>query len=258
MLVWASDARGCHSVEISVYDLDSMVSMGLLINRSTVTGIGLFLAAGCGGATAPGKNQDAGTLASCGSNCSPAQIAASCSATCDKIAQAGCSPPNGTRCPMNCESLPSITPGCASVVGAFYRCIESVQPSCSDSGAVVFAGCEAESEAVVACLADSGLLAAPAASGTGPSGGVCMPANECPGIPRPPLLGFSSCVGTGSQAGPDSPLVSTSTCKDSAGNVWRGVCSGSNCTCTYNGASSCVCTLSGADAGCHSCCPGMD
>ena len=219
----------------------------------------LCLALGCGGVTSTSQKNDAGTLAECGSNCSPAQLADACSAACDKIARARCSSASSVDCATSCESLPSMAPACVPLAYAFLRCLASAQPTtCSTSGAVVSAACDPAQQAVTECLADSGVLPSPpAARGGGPPGSVCasVPADVCPGIPRP--TGVSSCSGSGG-AGPNAPVMTTTQCQDPTGNTWQASCTGSTCICTYKGSSlaaRCTCTMTGPNNTCP-CCPG--
>jgi hypothetical protein len=217
----------------------------------------LSLAVGCGGNTNT-SNDDAGASTACNGNCSPAQIAAACSVACDKVAKAGCPRTSNADCPANCASLPSMAPpACASAQEAILRCAESAQATCTATGEVQFPACEAADQALIGCLADSGAFGTPPtayAYDGGPSSGACasVPADVCPSIPRP--TGASSCGGFGG-AGPNAPAMTTTQCQDRAGNTWQASCTGSTCTCTYNGGSSCMCTMTGPNNTCP-CCPG--
>jgi hypothetical protein len=241
--------------------------------------LALLSAIGCGGATSSGEPSDEGPLSTCGDNCSVAQIAASCSATCAKITQAGCSA--GADCPMSCAAVTSMSPSCVALVDGFLRCVESVQPLCSDAGMVQFVGCDSQQQALGTCFAQSGssgptptqsTVGAPPSGPTptpstdgapsagppiGPSAnaGGCadVPASVCPAIPRPTVAGPSSCSGSGG-GGPNGTATSQTTCEDSAGNVWQSECAGSTCTCAYNGGQACTCTITGPPM--CSCCPG--
>ena len=221
---------------------------------SGTTLIALWSAVGCGGSELASQDGDAGPLARCGGNCSPAQVAASCSATCDKVARTGCSV--AADCPMSCAALPSMTPSCAAVADEFIRCVESLQPTCSDSGTAQFLGCDTQQQALRACVADSGSSGMTATTGNGPPGGPCgdVPASVCPDIPRP-VAGAGACSGGGS-GGPNGTTTSQTSCQDSAGNVWQAECAGSTCTCAYNGGQACTCTMTGSAGSCSSCCPG--
>jgi hypothetical protein len=227
--------------------------------------LALSSAIGCGGATSSPQSGDEGSLATCGDNCSIAQVSASCSDICGKIAQAGCSV--DAQCPMSCAAVISMSPSCAALVDGFLRCVESVQPICSDAGMVQFAGCDTQQQALGACFAQSGssgptpspsaVGAPPAGPSIGPSAnpGGCadVPASVCPAIPRPMVAGPSSCSGGGG-GGPNGTTISQMTCEDSAGNVWQSECAGSTCTCAYNGDQACTCTITGSPT--CSCCPG--
>jgi hypothetical protein len=242
----------------------------------------LLSAIGCGGAVSSSQSSDPGPLATCGDNCSAAQVSASCTDICGKIAQTGCSV--GAQCPMNCATSTSMSPSCVALFDDFLRCAESVQPTCSDAGKVQFVGCDVQQEAVTACLAPSvgspatpgpGPVAAGSAAGstisvsadagappagpsTGPSTGPCaaVPATVCPNIPRPPVAGAGLCSGSGTAApnGTKTSMTSMTTCQDSAGNVWQSEYVGSSCTCAYNGGQACTCTMTGPPT--CSCCPG--
>ncbi len=215
----------------------------------------LWSAVGCGGAALSSQDGEAGPLATCGDNCSAAEVSASCSAICNKIAQTGC--PITADCSMSCAAESSMTPSCAAVADGYLRCIESSQPTCSDSGMVRFVGCDAQQQALQGCIADggsSGETASP--DGNGPGASCNVPANVCPKIPRPTGgAGASSCSGGGG-GGPNGPTTSQTSCQDSAGNVWQSECTGSTCTCAYNGGQACTCTMTGDAGSCSSCCPG--
>jgi len=210
--------------------------------------------AGCGGATLAGSDGGGGPLNRCGGDCSPAQVAASCSAICGKIAQTGCSA--GAECPMNCAAVATMTPSCATLADGFLRCLESASPAC-DSGTVEFPDCDSEVQALGDCLIDSGSIGATAAPGSGPTGGLCgdVPATVCPNIPRSGA-GVTSCSGSGG-GGPNGVVAFTASCQDGVGDVWAADCSGSTCTCTYNGAESCACAMTGPTGLC-ACCPGTN
>jgi hypothetical protein len=219
-----------------------MKASGILCGAWSVA---LCLAVGCGGRADSGPNTGAPPLATCGDSCTPAQVSASCSATCDKIARAGCSAGSGD-CVTGCSGSVSMTPACSSQALAFLRCIETKEPTCSGSGMVQgFVGCDSQQQAVEGCTRGSPNPA------TGPLGAV--PASVCPGIPRP--VGAGECSSSASVApGSNGPTACTTSCQDSTGNNWQADCSGSTCTCTYNGGQSCTCAMTGA--GCTSCCPG--
>jgi hypothetical protein len=171
-----------------------------------VTWVGLFVGVGCGGTT--NKDNDAGALATCGSNCSAGQVAAACSAVCDKIARAGCSQSDTADCPRSCASIPIMTPACASLADAYIRCLESAQPTCSDSGILDFFECDPAQQALLACRGDSGAFGTPpTAVGGGPASGLCdnPAADVCPSIPRP-AVGLMACSGSGG-AGPNAPAT---------------------------------------------------
>lgn len=220
-----------------------MRSGGILSGAGWVV---LCLAVGCGGQTNSSSNGGTGPLATCGDNCSPGQVSASCSTICDKIAQARCSSGNGD-CMTGCMGTVSMTPECSSQALAFLRCIEAMEPTCSDSGlAQYFAGCDSPQQALETCYV------ARSNPAKGPSGGV--PASVCPVIPRP-SAGIGECsAGANASAGGSAPTTCSAACQDTTGNRWAADCSGSTCTCTYNGELACTCTMTGT--GCSSCCPG--
>jgi hypothetical protein len=219
-----------------------MKASGILCGACSVA---LCLALGCGGRADSRPNAGSGPLATCGDSCSPAQVSSSCSAICDKIAQAGCSAGSGD-CVTGCATSVSMTPACSSQALAFLRCIETMEPTCSASGmAQSFVGCDSQQQALEGCYRGSSNPA------RGPGGAV--PASVCPGIPRP--VGGGECSASVSVApGSNGPTACGASCQDSTGNKWQADCSGSTCTCTYNGGQSCTCAMTGA--GCSSCCPG--
>jgi hypothetical protein len=205
----------------------------------------LCLAVGCGGQTNSGSNGSAGPLATCGDTCSPGQVSASCSTICNKVAQTRCSSRTGD-CMTGCMNAVSMTPECSSQALAYLRCIEAMEPMCSDSGMLqYFAGCDSQQQALESCYAGSSNPA------RGPSGAV--PSSVCPDIPRPVGIGECSAGAAGS-AGGSGPATCNAACQDNSGNRWAADCSGSTCTCTYNGMMPCTCTMTGP--GCSSCCPG--
>ena len=103
----------------------------------------------------------------------------------------------------------------------------------------------------MACLDDSGV--ATTVGNTTPVPVGVVPDSVCPNIPRP--VGGGSCSGTASSGSAGMPTCS-STCNDTAGDVWEAVCGGTTCTCTYNGVDMCTCTMTGTTGSCVSCCPG--
>jgi hypothetical protein len=208
--------------------------------------VALCLAAGCGGRADSGSGSGTGPLASCGDSCSPAQVTASCSGTCDKIARAQCSSGSGD-CVTGCADTVSMTPACSSLALAFLRCLETQEPTCSDSGtAQYFGGCDSQQQALETCFVGSSNPA------KGPAGTV--PASVCPDIPRP-SAGESSCsAGASVMPGSNGPATCNVSCQDGKRNTWAADCSGSSCTCTYNGGLPCTCVMTGS--GCSSCCPG--
>jgi hypothetical protein len=226
--------------------------------------VALLSGIGCGGATSSTQSSHEGPLATCGDNCSAAQVSASCSEICGKIAQTGCSV--DAQCPMSCAAVTAMSPSCVALVDGFLRCVESVQPGCSDAGMVQFVGCDSQQQALAACLgqsSSSGPTPTPSSVGAppvgssispSPSAGGCadVPASVCPAIPRA-VTGPISCSGGGG-GGPSATTTSQTTCEDSAGNVWQSECAGSTCICAYNGGQACSCTITGP-ATC-SCCPG--
>jgi hypothetical protein len=84
-----------------------------------------------------------------------------------------------------------------------------------------------------------------------------VPADVCPDIPRLSAAGPSACSGGGGGT-PGGPVTSMTSCQDGAGNTWSASCTGSTCTCTYNGGAPCTCTVTTAPGMCGSCCPGTD
>ena len=132
---------------------------------------------------------------------------------------------------------------CAPLADGFIRCMDSVQPDGSDGGNEAFAACAPEQLALASCYVAAGVSGQPAP----------VPADVCPGIPRPPAV-LASCS-AGESVGGTSGENCTSSCQDNAGNVWAAKCLGSTCTCTYNGGRACTCTMTDPDVGCNSCCP---
>jgi hypothetical protein len=59
------------------------------------------------------------------------------------------------------------------------------------------------------------------------------------------LLGAGWVVSAGGSAaaGGGGPQSCTASCQDSTGDRWAADCSGSTCTCTYNGKLPCTCTM---------------
>src|SRR5260370_40875957 len=99
----------------------------------------------CGGATT-GSDGAAGSLGQCGSRCSPAPVASSCSTFCEKFAAAAC--PSSTpdpACASHCAATTALTAPCASVVIALLSCTQSVQPVCTSIGTAL-SGCAAQTQ----------------------------------------------------------------------------------------------------------------
>ncbi len=206
---------------------------------------------GCGARTTDAGDQ--GALASCGDNCSPAQVSASCADICQKIAQSGCSS-GSNDCMTSCSQLPAMAPSCTSAAYAFLRCLEGMQPTCDSSGEAQFlGGCDSQEQALSNCVGTSTTVTVTnPGGGTGPG---TVPDTVCPGIPRP-SGGERSCSGFGSAAGSSGTTTCTSSCSDGAGNLWEADCAGSTCTCTFNGIDACTCPMT--TSGCASCCPGTN
>src|SRR5215831_20160386 len=110
----------------------------------------LCLAAGCGGRAGSNSGAPAGPLATCGDRCSQSEVSDSCSSTCAKIAQAGCS--TGSDCATGCSKSLSTEPSCSSFALAFLRCLETAQPTCSASGQPEFVACDSAQKDVEDCL----------------------------------------------------------------------------------------------------------
>jgi hypothetical protein len=211
--------------------------------------LALEAAVGCVDDAQSSQEGDAGPLATCGDNCSLAQVAAACSDTCGKAAEAGCSA--GSDCAKDCSDMASTGP-CAPLAYAFLRCLETTQLTCLDSGTAQTGPCDSQREAFGACTSDS----AAAAPTSNPFGGACggVPSDVCPDIPRP---GPATVCNAAGDPGPNGPMTSTASCQDRAGNVWNADCTGSSCTCTYNGGNACTCTSPASVGPCStSCCPG--
>jgi hypothetical protein len=227
-----------------------MKTAGVVLGAATVA---FWSAVGCE-AGSVGRLVDTGPLATCGDNCTATEIAASCQATCDKIARTPCSVGPSSDCTTGCSNLVPMAPTCAPLALAFLRCIEPLEPTCSDAGIADFTPCDSAQQALSGCVADAGT--SPTVP-SGPAGGG-VPADVCPNIPRPAAGGAGACSGGGgASSGEDAgaPTCTTS-CQDSKGNVWAANCTGTTCICTFNGGQACTCTMAGAGGGCTSCCPG--
>lgn len=231
-----------------------MRKLGLLDGAALVALLSVF---GCSGKAQSGakgaadSGGNAGPLATCGDTCTAAEITASCMMTCDKIARSACSSGNGNDCPMSCPALVSMSPSCMSVATDFLRCIEPVDPTCAEAGIAQYSGCDAQQQALTDCL-NGGLSPVPT---PGSSSGSTVPSSVCPSIPRPAAGGAGACSGGGGAGGSGGPQTCTTSCQDMTGNTWQANCSGSTCTCTYNGGMACTCAMA-SSGGCSSCCPG--
>jgi hypothetical protein len=205
----------------------------------TSAALGLGVAAFAGGCA--GKASESGPLASCGSQCSASQLAQACSVVCSRVTSAEC-PAELNLCCTACPSIATTPSPCPAELAAYLDCAASAPVTCQDAGSANFPSCTAQGSALLACVLDSGTLAASVT-------GCTLPASECPGIPRP--LNAASCSATSSGTGANQEI-----CQDDAGNVWSSICTGSGCTCTYNGGAQCTCDM--LDGGfCSSCCPGI-
>jgi hypothetical protein len=213
-------------------------------------------AAGCGGSVVLVDSGDGGALATCGDNCSQSEVAASCAATCNRVAQAGCTfGASGADCTTGCSNVTSLGAACASAAYAYLRCVEPVEPVCTDAGEVEFPGCDGQQQALESCASTSPGTSSGPGVGTTPA----PPGSICPDIPRP-AGGAGSCMGGGgSSTGggpPGSPATCSSSCDDGAGDVWESNCTGSTCVCAFNGVTSCTCSMDVGSGICASCCPG--
>jgi|HubBroStandDraft_4_1064222.scaffolds.fasta_scaffold09020_1 hypothetical protein len=212
----------------------------------------LLSAVGCGGkvGTDAGDGEAANPDAA-SSVATPAEVAASCQATCTRMMQAGCAV--SSTCPMDCSTFATMAPACAPLADAFIQCTEAMEPDCTNGGNAAFTSCDPEELAVENCFVEAGVVGS---SVTTSGGASPVPADVCPAIPRPPAQGLGSCSESsgGSGGAGAEPAICASYCTDSAGNVWGATCEGSTCTCTYNGGMACTCAMSDA-GGCNSCCP---
>jgi hypothetical protein len=192
---------------------------------------------------------ESGPLERCGNHCTAADVSASCQATCNKISQAACAGAQTSDCVQGCTDMAATGAACAPLAYSYLRCVEPMQPSCSDAGILQFAACNAEWQSLEACGVDAGTVR------TGPGGGAGVPPDVCPDIPRPPVGAPLTCGGGGGGGAVAGGATCMSSCQDSAGNVWAADCAGAACTCSYNGGQACTCTIL-QDSGCRSCCPG--
>jgi hypothetical protein len=209
---------------------------------------------GCAGKT---TDPPSTPLATCGSSCSAAQINDSCSSTCAKMIQVGCSKNQSlSECTHSCADFGGYDQCPAAV--EFLRCAESVAPTCVNGVPDFGPTCTAHLQEAEHC----GKQPVPVEVGGGTAGGPPVPTpvddpSICPNIPRP-ATGGGGCVGTTSgSAGFDAATTCTSACQDGAGNLWEATCSGATCSCVYNHTEMCTCMITGAStSACSSCCPG--
>jgi hypothetical protein len=194
---------------------------------------------GAGGAMGSGGMGGGGT-----SNCDPA---------CRHIIESGCTTQTLDKCVTSCETARTENPNCTAVFDAFLGCLGSAKITCDPSSDTVDLGaCKALGDQAKACQ-NSNPPPPPPPPPIGDGG-----PSSCDSFPRPPAgmicsgtAGGGSAVTSGGQA-----PTCISQCYDSGNNEWASNCTGSTCSCTYNGREYCNCTLAGPSClGTSACCP---
>jgi hypothetical protein len=183
-----------------------------------------------------------------------------CDTLCASIAQPMCS--NGediVTCRSGCSRLYSQGPQCRETIDAFLTCLVGLRLDCmilTGNGPPV--ACQAAYAATQSCVGGappSAGSAAPPSAGSGAPPSARPPPPGCEAIPPKPAS--LSCGGSGSGGGsPGAGLpVCQEDCTDSQGHTWSAQCSGTTCTCSYDGRQLCTCSLSPAGCTGVPCCP---
>jgi hypothetical protein len=162
----------------------------------------------------------------------------SCSGACQRIYQLPCansSSQSEAQCEQSCPAAlaQAQKDGCAAQFNAVLACYQSASITCDSSGQPNTSACDTQTSALGRCANP--------------------PPPGCGAIPYPGS-GVTECTGFGGGGGPDGGFgTNTQTCSDGKGNRWVSTCSGSACSCAYNGTTYCSCTISGNKT---ACCPG--
>ena len=202
------------------------------------------IAIGCGGKEASGTN---GPSAEGGSRPSSQDL---CNAICASIAQPKCaSGQDLPSCLSGCANLYSSAPQCRDTIDAYLSCLMGARLDCSVINAKgPPSACQASYDATQTCV---GNKATPAGSGapTRP------PPPGCETIPPKPASVSCAASGAGSASSGGALPVCQEQCTDNQGNTWSADCSGTMCTCSYDGKQLCTCTLPATGCTGIPCCP---
>jgi hypothetical protein len=187
-----------------------------------------------------------------------------CDTLCASIARPTCS--NGediVTCRSGCARLYAQAPPCRETIDAFLTCLVGLRLDCmilTGNGNGPPAACQATYAATQTCVGGASPSAgsgggAPPSAGSGAPPSARPPPPGCEAIPAKPAS--LSCGGGGSAGGaPGAGLpVCQEDCTDSQGHSWSAQCSGTICTCSYDGRQLCICSL--PPTGCTGvpCCP---
>jgi hypothetical protein len=157
----------------------------------------------------------------------------SCAALCSRSLQAGCHvfshQSGGDDCEKQCKGaeVTAQMGSCGSAFDAMLSCLEMETIQCPSNGQIDPSTCATQIAALNQC------------QNPRPAG--------CEGIPYPPG-GSTTCSSPGGPSG--QPIAET--CSDVAGHTWTATCTGSNCSCSYDGKAFCSCQGDGG----RGCCPG--
>ncbi len=196
---------------------------------------------GAGGAGGMGSGGTVGTMSGC-------------DAFCRHFIEAGCPGPTLDKCVTSCEEARTENPKCTALLDQFLACATSAKIVCDPASATVdLAECKAIADQAKACQ-----ISNPPPPPPPPPIGDGGP-TSCDGLPKPP--GGMVCSGTAGggsavTSGGQDPTCITQ-CYDTGNNEWASKCSGSSCSCTYNGREYCTCTVAGTSCfASPPCCPG--
>jgi hypothetical protein len=205
------------------------------------------IAIGCGGREVSGTY---GPSAEGGSRPSSQDL---CNSICASIAQPKCA--NGQdlpSCLSGCAGLYSHAPQCRETIDTYLSCLIGVPLDCTiiSNAKGPPSACQASYAATQTCV---GSTPAPAGSGAPPS--TRPPPPGCETVPPKPASVSCGGSGTGSGSSGGSLPMCQERCTDNQGNSWSADCSGTMCTCSYDGKQLCTCTLPATGCTGTPCCP---
>jgi hypothetical protein len=199
-------------------------SLSFLLSASFASALALAACSGEVAGTPPGSSGGGGM--------------GTCAGACMRIYQLPCTSSTTStepQCEQSCTTAlaQAQKDGCTAQINAVLACYQSGSITCDSQGQANTTACDAQTSALDRCANP--------------------PPPGCGAIPYPGGS-VTECTGFGGGGGPDGGTgTNTQTCSDGRGNSWTSTCSGSTCSCGYNGMNYCSCTI---PSGTAACCPG--